>query len=340
MAPVIGLLGATGYTGELTTQELLRRGIPHVLGGRDAEKLKALPGDGERRIVDIDDPASLAVFCHGLDAVISCIGPFVRYGDRVLDACVRAGVPYVDSTGEKSFMSAVYAKHANAAVPIVPACGFDVVPGDMAADIACSALEDEGKTVESVLLSYTMHGASPSRGTARTAAEIFLSESFVPARVKHRGPHGPRSMVSVPFAEGATISLARPHVSATVAFAVPSLVSTAMPALGLGVRLGHPLLKLAAPLIQRRIDGLPDGPSDEKRQANAFSIVAEARTAEGEIRQSVVTGQDPYGLTAICLVEAALRVAAPDSPTGPLSPSMAFASKDFLEVAGLSWLLA
>lgn len=340
MTPVIGLLGATGYTGELTTQELLRRGIPHVLGGRDAEKLKGLPGDAERRVVDISDPASLAAFCHGLDAVITCIGPFVRWGEPVLDACVKAGVPYIDSTGEKSFMASSYTRHASAGIPIVPACGFDVVPGDMAADIACSALEEDGKTVESVLLSYTMHGTSPSRGTARTATEIFLEEGHVPHRVRHRGPHGPRSMVTVPFAESATITLHRPHVSAVVGFAVPSAISTSIPVLGLGMRLTHPLLKLAAPLIQKQVDKLPDGPSEEKREAHGFSIVAEARSTDGEIRQCVVTGSDPYGLTAMTLVEGALRAAEPSSPKGPLSPSMAFDSKSFLDAAGLTWLVA
>lgn len=339
--PVIGLLGATGYTGELTTAELIRRGIPHVLGGRSKAKLDALPGDGERRVIDTGSPESLAVFMHGLDAVISCIGPFSLYGDPVVDAAVRAGVPYVDSTGELEYMLGVYSRHAKATTPIVPACGFDVVPGDMVADLACSALEKDGAVVGEVVISYDMHGTAPSRGTARTALNSATKASWVPARVQHKGPHGPRSLSSAPFSESTTVQLHRPHVDAVVGIKVPKAIHTALPVLGLGIRGLRPVMRLAAPVINKRvIDKMSDGPDPDKRNDHKFSIVAEARSIDGQLRQAVVTGQSPYDLTALCLVEAARRTSLPVSPVGPLSPSMAFDSADFLDFAGLSWFVA
>ena len=338
--PTIGLLGATGYTGTLTTSELIKRGIPHVLGGRNPEKLNRLPGDAERRVVDTSDPASLAAFCEGLDAVISCIGPFVLYGDAVVDACVEAGVPYVDSTGELAFIEGVYQRHANATSPIVPTCGFDVIPGDLAADLACKAIEADGGTVSEVVISYALQGTAPSQGTTRTIVTNVTREGWTPRRVHHYGPQGPRAMVSFPYPELATVKLARPHTSVTVGMAIPPAMGRMLPALGVAMRLGRPLIKVGAPLLQKAVDRMPEGPDPDKRDANTFTIVAEARSTSGEQRQVIVTGQDPYGLTAAFLVESAVRVALPSSPVGPLGPAMAFDAADFFEATSVSWLLA
>jgi hypothetical protein len=326
--PTIGLLGATGYTGTLTTSELIRRGIPHVLGGRNAEKLKALPGDGERRVVDTTDPASLAAFCEGLDAVISCIGPFTLYGDPVVDACVAATMPYVDSTGEIGFIERVYARHANARSAIVPACGFDVIPGDLAADLACQAVEVDGGSVSEVIVSYSLHGAAPSQGTARTLVTIATSEAWTPTRIHHYGPQGPRAVISVPYPEAATVRLHRPQTKVTVGMAIPKSLGSIVPAIGAVMKVSRPLLRLSSPLLHKVVDRMPEGPDPDKREANRFTIVAEV----------IVSGQDPYGLTALYLVEAALRVALPSSPVGPLAPSMAFDSADFFQATGMSWL--
>jgi short subunit dehydrogenase-like uncharacterized protein len=65
----IVLYGATGYTGRLVADELARRGLDHVLSGRDAAKLAAL---GEERGVaataaPLDDAAALReLLDHGL----------------------------------------------------------------------------------------------------------------------------------------------------------------------------------------------------------------------------------------------------------------------------------
>jgi short subunit dehydrogenase-like uncharacterized protein len=130
---VIALLGATGYTGKLVAAELSKKGVPHRLGGRNPEKLAALPSDAERFVLDVDEGARLDAFLDGASAIISTVGPFIRLGMPAVEAAARNGVPYVDSTGEQEFMADVYAKFADAPAPIVPACAFDYVPGDLTA---------------------------------------------------------------------------------------------------------------------------------------------------------------------------------------------------------------
>jgi len=44
--------------------------------------------------------------------VISTVGPFIHYGEPLVDACIKEGTHYVDSTGESPF---VYVSNIHAA---------------------------------------------------------------------------------------------------------------------------------------------------------------------------------------------------------------------------------
>jgi hypothetical protein len=67
----------------------------------------------------------------GLDALVA-VSPSLP----VLDAAVAAGVPYVDASDDPAWVSEVLRRHADAAAPVVPACGFDGMLGDLAAAVA------------------------------------------------------------------------------------------------------------------------------------------------------------------------------------------------------------
>src|SRR4051812_27111560 len=151
--PLIALLGATGYTGRLVAAELARRKLPHRLGARNPDRLAALPRSplAETVVVDAADPAQLAALLDRADAFISTVGPFVKFGLPVVEAAVTAGVPYVDSTGEPDFMSEVYERYGDAATPVVPACAFEYIPGDLAAAIAADRL---GEPADEIVIGY------------------------------------------------------------------------------------------------------------------------------------------------------------------------------------------
>jgi short subunit dehydrogenase-like uncharacterized protein len=139
---VIALLGATGYTGRLVAEELARRGRRYRLGARSRDRLSAVPRaeQAEAIVVDVHDPARLDAFLRGAAVLINTVGPFTSLGLPVVEAAVRNGVAYVDSTGEPGFMAEVYRRFGDAPVPLVPACGFDYIPGDLAAAVAARDL--------------------------------------------------------------------------------------------------------------------------------------------------------------------------------------------------------
>jgi short subunit dehydrogenase-like uncharacterized protein len=307
---VIALLGATGYTGKLVAAELSKKGVPHRLGGRNPEKLAALPSDAERFVLDVDEGARLDAFLDGASAIISTVGPFIRLGMPAVEAAARNGVPYVDSTGEQQFMADVYAKFADAPVPIVPACAFDYIPGDLTAAIA---MADLGSDVSEIAV-HTQASPIPSRGTARTTVEMAEAMS-TEARVRRVPfPDGVRTGVEFPFGD---VPLAR-HARGAHVVTTMVLPSVAAPV----VRRLAGLLPKLGPLVER----LPEGPSPKMRARAKFRVLAEALGPGG--RAAVYCeGRDVYGLTARFLVAAAQKV----SGSGGMAPAEALDPVAFLD---------
>jgi hypothetical protein len=320
---MIALLGATGYTGKLVAAELARKGVPHRLGGRNPEKLAQVPSDGERFVLDVGESARLDEFLDGATALISTVGPFIRLGMPAVEAAARNGVPYVDSTGEQEFMADVYAKFADAAVPIVPASAFDYLPGDLAAAIA---MADLGSEVSEIAV-HTQASPIPSRGTARTTVEMADAMS-TDARVRRVPfPGGVRTGVEFPFGD---VPLAR-HAGGAHVVTTMVLPGVAAPV----VRRLSGLLPKLAPLVER----LPEGPSPKMRARAKFKILAEALGPGG--RAAVFCeGRDVYGLTARFLVAAAQKVtgAGAMAPAEALDPIPFFDSVTYEDEHGaFSW---
>jgi short subunit dehydrogenase-like uncharacterized protein len=331
----IGLLGATGYTGRLVADELAARGWPHRLGARNPQRLGALKqgGEAEPFVVDAGDRGRLDAFYDGLDAVISCVGPFAQLGMPVVEAAADAGVPYVDSTGELTFMSDVYDRFAAARSPVVPACGFDYLPGDLAAAVAASRL---GVRAREIVVAYEIHHIRPSRGTARSAVGIISSVTTVPRKLRVDAPEGSLSAIEVPWGEQLTVPRHLPLARVKTAAVVRRPVATVLGAVAPAGPLLRPVLGLAQPLLTRLAERLPEGPPEDVRRRSHFRLLVEARGDDGARSRVMVEGSDIYRLTAVLLVEAALRV----EGAGAMAPAQALEPEGFLNaVSGelLSW---
>jgi short subunit dehydrogenase-like uncharacterized protein len=323
MTRTVALLGASGYTGRLVAAELARRGIDHRLGGRSADRLAQVPSAGVRHVVDITEPASLDRFLDGVEVLITCVGPFAQHGMPVVEAAVRTGTPYVDSTGEFSFMSEVYERFRKVATPVVPACGFDYIPGDLAAAIA---VEQLGGTAEEIDVLYRLRGGKPSRGTARSAVGALGAASLTPRRIVLDGPDGPMSAVEVPWGEQVTVPLHVPGARVRSGIVAPDAFTRAAALAAPVVALTSPLTRAAAPLLNKLVDRMKEGPDDETRGKAESLVVAEARAGARSARVAVHC-RDAYGLTARLLVEASQQI----TGTGAMATAEALSPRVFLD---------
>jgi short subunit dehydrogenase-like uncharacterized protein len=142
----IVLLGATGFTGKLILEHLVKNyEVPGdfklAVAGRNLEKLDALcreldlPQDIGQIVVDNSDPASLRGLVGQAGLVISSVGPYQLYGSGLVAACAETGTDYVDLCGEPPWMREMIQAHEDTAkqsgARIVFSCGFDSIPFDM-----------------------------------------------------------------------------------------------------------------------------------------------------------------------------------------------------------------
>lgn len=150
------LLGATGFTGQLTADFLLKQTQPLklALAGRDAEKLEhiceSLLADNplatipDLLVADSHNMASLKQLCAQTKVVISTVGPYMQHGEDLIAACITQGCDYVDLTGEPQFVTTMQRKYSadatKAGVKIVHCCGFDSIPHDLGVFFTIEAL--------------------------------------------------------------------------------------------------------------------------------------------------------------------------------------------------------
>jgi short subunit dehydrogenase-like uncharacterized protein len=359
-AVTVVLYGASGYTGRLVASELARRGVEHVLSGRDRAKLEPLGRErgAPVRAVPLDDESGLRELLEDARVVINCAGPFTLAGDALVRAAIDSGTHYVDSTGEQTFIAMVFDRHAPAAeeagVALVPGIGFDYLPGDCIARIAAEGHEP----LDELVLAYDVEGFGMTRGTLRSALEGMKGGDVVydggdwrpaPAGVFRASfdfppPLGRQAMSRYPSGEVITVprhTETRRVVSLLSArTVVPNAIGAALlPYLqpGLQLAMRTPLRGL----LQQAVGVLPEGPPEDERRAAAWTVVAEARSEDGRRSRTVARGRDVYGLTAVILSHAAtLLSAAGYDRAGALGPAAAFdpvAFLNFLGDHGVSW---
>ncbi len=346
----IAVYGATGYTGRLVVAELMAADADFIVSGRNPEKLDGLRKEfgleAPARAARVDDPASLRELLADCAAVIDCAGPFVKYGEPVLAAAVETGTHYLDTTGEQPYMKMAYERYgpgaARAGVAVIPAMGFDYVPGDMIASLTAEGMGE----LDELDMFYCWRDFTPSQGTARTTLEIiggkdleWRNMEWVEAsggvgrgRYDFPEPFGRQRMFRYPSGEQITVPRHVPtrNVRASMNAAsfsserlAPIFEATVRPA---GLAMRTPLKRLANALISR----LPEGQTPDERERMTWAICCEAKRGEVE-RKGVITGRDVYGLTAAAIVQGAMLAARKGfDGSGGLSPSQAFDPKDFL----------
>src|SRR6201995_1595327 len=108
--PVI-VYGASGYTGRLVCEYLREYGVPFIAAGRDAAKVKAviekIPGieTADYAIAEVEHTVEARPkLFRGAKGVSNMVGPFIKYGPEVVEACLATGCHYTDTTGEQDWV--------------------------------------------------------------------------------------------------------------------------------------------------------------------------------------------------------------------------------------------
>jgi len=156
------ILGATGFTGRQAVRAMRRQGegVRWAIAGRNAQAMQALIGESAKRetgegakretgegakrgapkpgvlLADTTDAESLNTLASQTRVLLNLAGPYALTGEAVVQACIANGTHYLDLTGETFWVRQLIARQHHAAqqagVKIIPSCGYEVLPFDIA----------------------------------------------------------------------------------------------------------------------------------------------------------------------------------------------------------------
>ncbi|MFF0076032.1 saccharopine dehydrogenase family protein [Streptomyces sp. NPDC005494] len=302
---MVAVYGAYGHTGRFVVAQLVARGFEPVLVGRDARKLAELAQDHpglDTRPAGVEDPGALDRALTGVAAVVNCAGPFALTAAPVIEAALRAGVPYLDVAAEIEANTDTFAHFAEpareAGAVVVPAMAFYGGLGDL---LVTAAMGDWTEADE-VHIAYGLNSWHPTPGT-RLAGKVSAERRggrrvrFTRGRLEYHGDDLPT--LEWPFPEPMGLR------SVVGEFTMADVVTVPR--------------HLAVPEVRTYMTteaaggvGSPDTPTptavDEHGRSGQTFVVDVVVRRGGVERGMVASGQDIYAVTAPLVVEAVVRV--------------------------------
>ncbi len=175
------VLGAAGSSGRLVAEELLAaRGLSIRLAGRRPEPLAELISElsaagtaADSVLLDVSDAAAVRAAAAQARLVLTTVGPFVRHAAPVLDACLDAGVCYVDIANELTAVREVLERDGQAkarGITAVTGAGFG--PGG-SESLVLGLVEELGETPDLVRVATVPANRHVSPGVRETIAAMM-----------------------------------------------------------------------------------------------------------------------------------------------------------------------
>ena len=346
----IVLFGASGYTGALTANAMVARGLAPLLAGRDGKRLQKLGaelGGLKSTVADVGRPTSVRELLGPGDVMVSTVGPFARWGNIALDAAIDAGAHYMDSCGEPAFNRRVFeaagSRNTAAGCTLLSALGYKWALGNLAGALA---LREGGEAASGVRIAYFMNGemraSRLSGGTRASLAGSLLEPGFCWRDGRLRRERGAarfarfkmggrsRGTVSVAGAEALALPSSFPALRDVEVYLgwfgaasrlLVTLSSLSEALLGLpGARTG------VARALRKATNRSSGGPGAELRARSGSEVVAEALDRDASVLASVrLTGVDCYSFSASFLAWAAEQAALGKlQGSGAIGPVQAF----------------
>lgn len=195
------LWGATSFIGKIIARYLLHRlasekGMRWAMAARSSAKLEELKQElGEQGrdiplfVGDAFDSTFLREMAAKTKVVLTTVGPYLRYGETLVEACALEGTDYCDLTGEIPFICSVMDKYQTEAeksgARIVNCTGFDSLPSDLG--VLCLqdfAQKNYGQPLKEVEMQVRSAKGGVSGGTVASLSETMAQISKNPQLAK------------------------------------------------------------------------------------------------------------------------------------------------------------
>ena len=201
------IFGASGFTGKLVVEYALEKytddkSVSWAIAGRNETKLHQLkdemniPDDVGIFIVESDDQNSIEEMLAQTKCVLTTVGPYQLYGEKLIRSCIASGTDYVDLCGEPGFMHKIISDCSAEAKQngsrVIFSCGFDSIPFDLGVFLVQEEVMSKiGKYAPSVRGRVRAMNGEFSGGTAASMKATMSSLKTNPELINVLiNPHG------------------------------------------------------------------------------------------------------------------------------------------------------
>lgn len=360
--------GATGFAGALTADYLAANApadLRWAIAGRSRARLEEVaarvaqlaPDRPAPEVIEValDDSAALSALVARTRLVLTTVGPYAIHGEPLVAAAARAGVDYVDITGEPQFVDEMYLRYHEDAVRtgarIVHCAGFDSVPHDLGAMLCAQQFsgdepvrvtgavranaEFSGGTFQSAVGGFGSLRSSAKVAGERRRVEGSRRDSTRRVHIKQGAPHKDpatgRWLAPLPTIDPQIVvrsAAALPAYGPDFTYEHTLAAKRLSTVVGLGVGATLLIAATAVPPLRKqlaKVKAAGTGPSPERRARSWFNV---RMTGESATHRAVVEvrGADPgYDETAKMVAETSLSLLLDDNPevAGQLTTAVA-----------------
>jgi len=178
--PVV-VYGASGYTGMLVMDWLIDQDIPFTAVARNAKRVREMMTQRVIRlesatyeIIEVEHTVeALTKAFKGAKVVSNTVGPFAKFGLTAVEAALKAGCHYIDTTGEQEYIANVRDQfgelYRQSGLLVSPSIGYMNNFAEIAAELV---LETSG--IDSLETATLCRGPRETSGvTVGSTASIF-----------------------------------------------------------------------------------------------------------------------------------------------------------------------
>jgi short subunit dehydrogenase-like uncharacterized protein len=338
------LYGANGYTGRITAELAVARGMRPILAGRRESEIRPLAEKLglEWRCFALDTPALIEDAIRDCELVLLHAGPFSETSAPIVNACLKTKTHYLDITGEISVFDAIQSLDTQAkaaGVVLMPGVGFDVVPTDCLANMLAKKMPD----ATHLELAFAGDGGI-SPGTCKTMVQMLGDGGKI--RVNKKVVTVPSAYLrkTIRFSDRTLYCMSIPWGDISTAFYsthIPNIVvytATPKPAAIISRMFSFFMPLMARPSAQHFLNHLVDkyvkGPDAATRAAGASKLWGQVRNTAGDTKEILLDVAEGYQFTAHSSLACVKGVLEGQGINGTLTPAMAFGAEFVLGIEG------
>lgn len=296
------------------------------------------------RLFSLHDSAHVVQQLQGIDAVVSCAGPFSATARPMIEACIKAGTHYFDITGELDVFEFAHSARIDeaaraAGIAVCPGIGFDVIPTDCIA----RALADELPDATELHLGLSGNMAV-SPGTAKSMIEGLANGTK--ARRNGKIVNIPLQVSDIDYGKGSQLSMSISWGDVSTAFYTTGIpnITVSWPASNKDIRQARiagyirPLLRLnrVQDFLKKRVDKRVRGPGAEHRDKSPVMVWGEVKNTAGDTVTAMIQTANGYSVTCDAPPLIIQHLLKNDIPTGSQTPAGLFGKNFICTVSGSS----